>query len=370
MGTAVGIGLITALAGATEIKLVVSGEYTIVDLGEITPEIIITFAAIIIASVAMHYHIKGAFCIALLFGTFVWWIYKNAWPDGVFELNPHSDYFEGYHNVNMSDTVLLIFDLLFLYILTLNGLVSSLSDLSGLTRSDGSTPRNRWLFIWCGITTIMSGLLTGPPILISPESAAGIKAGARTGLSTVVCGLLFIVSLFFTPIFEAVPYCGTSPLLILVGVILFQNVKKVNWNTIKDAVPAFCVLFFIPFTYSILQGVAIGYAMHLTIGLFTGDLYRSALRLYSDYFEPIDIDRLPFSSVSAYLRHSMLSMDTMDHHVSLIFHDEDMAGGERPHAKTDAETPDRPRSRTSQDVVDGVRESKDNTTVDNAQDQI
>lgn len=115
--------------------------------------------------------------------------------------------------------------------------------------------------------------MTGPPILVSPESAAGIKAGARTGLSTVVCGILFGISVFFWPLFKAVPAAGTAPLLIIVGVVLFNNVKRVDWTEMKNAVPAYCVLFFIPFTYSILRGVAFGYVVYIFITLFTGICY-------------------------------------------------------------------------------------------------
>ena len=64
----------------------------------------------------------------------------------------------------------------------------------------------------------MSGFLSAAPILVSPESAASIKAGAKTGLSTVICGLLFLLALFFSPIFEDVPSAGTSPILIMIGV--------------------------------------------------------------------------------------------------------------------------------------------------------
>jgi AGZA family xanthine/uracil permease-like MFS transporter len=83
-----------------------------------------------------------------------------------------------------------------------------MSDLAKLTKPNGDIPRGRWLFVVCGVTTILSGYLSGPPILISPESAAGIKAGAKTGISTVVCGLLFLISVFFAPIFAEIPAAG------------------------------------------------------------------------------------------------------------------------------------------------------------------
>jgi hypothetical protein len=213
----------------------------------------------------------------------VWWSYDDSWPKSVASV-PKMTLFEGFSSENSHDVILLTFDLLFLYILTLSGLVSSLSTLAGLVRPDNTTPRNRWLFIVCGLCTCLSGLLSGPPILISPESASGIKGGAKTGLSTIVCGLLFAVSVFFNPIFRHVPSAATAPLLIGVGVILFQNVQKLNWKLITESMPAYFVLFFIPFTYSILQGVAIGYVIYLILGVFTGQIFYSALDLWIVYF--------------------------------------------------------------------------------------
>eukprot|EP01041_Mallomonas_annulata_P004970 gene4970-9942_t len=295
-GTAIGIGLITALAGTTEVNLIIAGKYTILKMGHVTPEIVVAMAGLVIVAVSLHYHIKGGFCLALVFGTSVWWTHTSTWPSHYVQLpSSPSTSWESLVAINWesamhSSNVILVFDLLFLYVLALNGLARSLSDLSGLTRTDGSIPRGRWLFIVCGAATIFSGCIGGPPILISPESAAGVKAGARTGLSTFVCGILFALSAFFCPLFTAVPPAGTCPLLIVVGVILFQNVMRVEWQVVKDAVPAYCALFFIPFSYSILEGVAFAYAMYILIGFFTGDLFVDAATLLSCYF-PAAFDR-------------------------------------------------------------------------------
>ena len=280
--TSVGIGLITALAGCTEINLVVKGKYTILDMGEITSEVIISIAALILVTAALHYHVKGAFCFGLFFGTFVWWIVSGEWPKGLVA-SPEAEKTVGSHETSI---ILLIFNLLFLYFLTLNGLARSLSDLAGLTKKSGAIPRGNFLLIVCGLTTILSGYFTGPPILISPESAAGIKAGAKTGLSTLVCGILFGIATFFYPIFAAVPAPGTAPLLIMVGVVLFANVKRIDWSDYKQSVPAYAVLFFIPFTYSILRGVAFGYVLYIFIALFTGDLIEDSVTFVKSYTHP------------------------------------------------------------------------------------
>jgi adenine/guanine/hypoxanthine permease len=247
---------------------------------------------VIIIAAALHYHIKGAFCIAMIFGSIVWWSNDNSWPTSVVRF-PEIDPATGFFSENITEAILLSLQLVFIYILSLSGLVSSMAGLGGLVRTDNTTPRNRWIYVVCGVVTFVSGLLSGPPILISPESAAGIKAGAKTGLSTIVCGLLFGLSVFLGPCLEKVPNAATAPLLFAVGIVLFQNVQKLNWKLITDSTPAYVVLFFIPFTYSILQGVVIGYIVYLILGLLTGQIFYSGLALWLYYFDfsPTDIFR-------------------------------------------------------------------------------
>lgn len=287
--TAVGIGLITALAGATEIKLVIPGQYTLLDMGSLTIEVIFAIGALVLVTVLLHYHVKGAFCAGLFCGTLAWWIVSNEWPEQVASMptfrtdNNVLNNLKLFSPVNGSENIMLILNLIFLYILTLNGLARGLSDLSGLTKPNGAIPRGNFLLIVCGLTTMLSAYFTGPPILLSPESAAGIKAGAKTGLSTLICGLMFGLSSLFGPLFASIPAAGTAPLLLMVGVVLFKNSERIQWGEYKYAVPAYCVLTFIPFTYSILRGVAFGYIMYILISFYTGDYIINIQNLYKFY---------------------------------------------------------------------------------------
>ena len=187
--------------------------------------------------------------------------------------------------------------------------------MAGLTRaSDHSVPRGRWLYILCGIMTIVGGLFMSAPILISPESAAGIKAGAKTGLSTIVCGLLFLFALFFSPVFGAIPHAGTSPVLIMIGVVLFQNVGRIDWRNVVDATPTFIVLFFIPFTFSIIQGVLLGYAVLGVVWLFTGDLVENAVKLLLQYLPASCEPWLSYESLTLFGLHLRKNPNAVDDH--------------------------------------------------------
>lgn len=253
VGTVVGVGLLTTLAGSTEVKFVISGTYKILRMGHITMEIAIVFAGVIIICVAMRYHQKGSFCICVVFCSVMWWLYDLSFPEEIFAMPTITT--ANFNGIEPSHLPLLTVDLLFLYVLYLNGLMTSLSNLAVLTREDGATPRGRWIYILSGFFTICGGLLTSAPILVSPESSAAIKEGAKTGLSAMVAGVLFLLSAFLGPLFEHVPAAGTSPVLIMIGLILFQNVNRIDWRNVADAAPAFVVLFYIPFTYSIIQGM-------------------------------------------------------------------------------------------------------------------
>lgn len=125
--TAVGIGLITAFAGLIELELVVPGRFTILELGSITPSIIIAICSSALIATAMHFHVKGSFVSGLVFGTFVWWLYSNSWPEKIWQM-PDFD-FDIDVSVDLSVLALLC-NLVFLYILALNGIARSMSGKS------------------------------------------------------------------------------------------------------------------------------------------------------------------------------------------------------------------------------------------------
>lgn len=314
-GTSVGIGLITALAGCLELQLVQPGKYTILTRGPVTSDVGIAMATTIIIALAMHYHIKGSFMYGLLFGTlFDWWL-DSDWPTTVGAYPQfHIDSLELLYTWKVMN---LFVSLTFLYIVTGNGISRSLSDQAALTEKGNVIPCHNWIYIVCGLTTILSGCCGGPPILVSPESASGIKAGARSGLSTVVCGLLFAVSLLFCPVFEEVPPSGTTPLLILVGMLLFTNAMRIQWAVPLQAVSAFFVIMLIPFQYSIISGVGFGWFLYIVISIFSGEgdfncftcCKRKAIQPYPSS------SSIPSTPSTPHLEHMMTAHQTVNGHL-------------------------------------------------------
>ena len=206
-----------------------TGEHTVLDIGQFNTEIYIAMFSFIVIGLALHYRIRGAFLIGMLCGTFLYWIAlgsHSSWPpsrvtikNGDIRANVHDI---AYNSVSSSKVLRLVFDLYVIGVILLNGLAHGLAETAHLKRDDNTLPRGKWLYVSCGIGTLLSAFIGSGPIMISPESAPGIKAGARTGLSTVVCGCCFLLCLLFCPLFAAVPTSGTSPILLMIGMFMFE----------------------------------------------------------------------------------------------------------------------------------------------------
>src|SRR5690606_38459765 len=133
----------------------------------------------------------------------------------------------------------------------------------GLTEADGRPGGMREGLLVDAIATLSSGLFGTSPATAYVESAAGIEAGGRTGLTAVVAGLCFLPCLFLAPLVAAIPAYATAPVLILVGLMMFGTVRFLPFDSIEQMVPAFLTLVLIPLTLSITQGVLWGLVAHV-----------------------------------------------------------------------------------------------------------
>ena len=264
------IGILVALSGTTEIHWVVAGKHSLLDMGELTPAIYIGLGTIILMGTVFHYKIKGAFVIGLIFGSVVYWAYANAWPQQIASV-PSSirelQIFD-FNSVSLPLTFA-SFGLLFTLLV---GLTRSYSDLAHLTDENDHVPRGRLIFVLCGLFTIVSGLNSGLPIALSSEVAVGLKDGAKTGLSTLIAAFCYFLLIFIGPLFAAIPPSGTFPLLFLIGVFLLPNLRKVDWSVMNDALPAFFIIFVVPFTQNLLRGMLFGFIVYGILAVLSGQM--------------------------------------------------------------------------------------------------
>ena len=162
----ISIGFLVALAGCVELGLIVKGTYTILDLGEIMntkkqPQLAIGFSAILVIGMCIMKKIRGSFVWGMIWGTIIFWAYTDQFPTaGTVVASPMTNKDFAMMTVP-SEAYGLLFGLFFLCSLALVGLSRAFSDISGLTKSDDSIPRGRFLFLVCGFATIISGLNAG-----------------------------------------------------------------------------------------------------------------------------------------------------------------------------------------------------------------
>ncbi len=147
------------------------------------------------------------------------------------------------------------------------GTIIGLGQQAELIDEQGNLPRLREILLIDGFAALWGGLCGASSATTYIESASGIAAGGRTGLTSVVCGLLFLVSLFFAPLIGIAPAQATAPVLILVGFFMLSTVQHIQWNKIEEALPAFLIIVTIPYTYSISRGIGFGFIAYLLIML-------------------------------------------------------------------------------------------------------
>jgi len=173
-----------------------------------------------------------------------------------------------------------VFVFLFVDLFENIGTLVAVTRKAGLMQPDGSIPRlNRMLYA-DSIASMIGALLGTSTVTSYVESAAGVEAGGRSGLTAVVTGLLFLVALPFAPYAQLVPLSATAPALIVVGALMMAPLVEIDWNNSEVAIPAFLALVMIPLTFSIANGLAFGITAHALIKALRREFTRHNLLLF------------------------------------------------------------------------------------------
>lgn len=268
-----GIGLFLALIALKNAGIIVDNPATLVGLGDLKqPSVLLALFGFLMVVVMHHFKVRGSIIISILVLTAISAAMGLSEFKGVVGAVPsiaptfmQMD-FEGLFTASLIG-VIFVFFLVDLFDST--GTLVGVSHRAGLLK-DGKLPRLKKA-LFADSSAIVAGAALGTssttPYI---ESSAGVAAGGRTGLTTVIVGLLFIACLFFAPLAQSVPGFATAPALLFVGVLMIQGIVHIDWNDITEAVPAFLTIVFMPFTYSIADGIAMGFISYALIKLLTG----------------------------------------------------------------------------------------------------
>jgi len=172
--------------------------------------------------------------------------------------------------VGVLTTVLLIFTLMLADFFDTMGTVVGVGNEGGLLDADGRLPGVGNVLLVDSLAAVAGGAASCSSNTTYIESAAGVGEGARTGLASVITGLLFVLAIFLTPLVEVVPYEAASPVLVVVGFLLMTQVKGIPWDDYDIALPAFLTIVLMPFTYSITNGIGAGFISYVVIAALRG----------------------------------------------------------------------------------------------------
>ena len=150
------------------------------------------------------------------------------------------------------------------------GTLTGVSTQAGYIDDKGELPRANQALAADAIATTTGAILGTSTVTTFIESAAGVAEGGRTGLTAVVAAIMLLVALLFIPIFEAVPAFATAPALTIVGVLMMASIKNIDWEDLTEAIPAFTTMFFIPFGFSIAEGISAGLIFYPFTKLVSG----------------------------------------------------------------------------------------------------
>ena len=264
--TACGIGLFIAFIGLKNAGIVAANQATLISLGEIrSGPVGLTLLGVLGTGVLLARGVKGAILFGMLGVTILGMLTGvTSTPQGFFSLPAWPERLFGVAAVNLTaafDVGLIGVVLVFLFVDMFDtmGTLVGVSGRAGFLDERGRLPRANRALLADSLGTVFGSLFGTSTVTAYIESASGISAGARTGFASVVTGAMFLLALFLTPLVEAIPAFATAPALIVVGVLMMSSVVNVNWHDVTDALPAFLTMIAMPLTFSISDGLAMGF---------------------------------------------------------------------------------------------------------------
>ncbi len=280
-GAAAGIGLFIAFIGMKNAGIIVANEATFVGLGDFNLDnkgTLLALFGIVVTVILMVRKIYGAIFYGIVITSIVGMIFSIVnTPDGVVDLPPDpTALFALFDHLFTADMwtlnmIVIIFTFLFVDFFDTAGTLFGVASQAGLIDKDDKLPRAGRALASDSIATIAGAVVGTSTTTSYIESSAGVAAGGRTGFTAVSTAFFFLLALFFFPLLSVVDGFVTAPALIIVGVLMASALKKIDWEQFDEALPAFIAVVAMPLTYSIANGIALGFILYPIIKIAKGE---------------------------------------------------------------------------------------------------
>ncbi|WP_057912796.1 NCS2 family permease [Peribacillus muralis] len=277
----VGLGLFLMLIGLEKGGIITEGSTSIIALGDLSnPAVCATVLTFLLAITLFIKNVPGNFMITILAGSLIAYLCGTvqlsdihfsgmdtaSYGDLFFSLSfMQADRIEFWISV-FAMTMVLVFENIGL----VHGHVDSINRQDSYKKSLKAT----------SVSVLLSGIFGSSPTVATVETAAGIASGGRTGFTSIVTGLLFILSLLFIPVIKVIPDSAIAPILIIIGMLMLGNIKRLDFSDLTESVPAIMIITIIPFTYSIADGMAFGFILYPFLKLVTGKAREVSTPMY------------------------------------------------------------------------------------------
>ena len=269
-----GIGLFIAFIGLKNAGIVAANEATFVSLGNLhSPAVLLACFGILLSAVLLVRNVTGALLIGILVTTIA------GIPLGVTNFSAVVDVppsiepifckFE-WHNVLSVDMIVCVLTFLFIDMFDTIGTLIGVSNRAGMVDEKGNIPHLKDAFMADAIGTTLGAILGTSTVTTYVESASGVNVGGRSGLTAFCTAVCFLLALFLAPLFLSIPAQATAPALILVGVMMMHDIRKVDFCKYITAIPCFICIAFMPLTYSIFDGILMGLISWVLLHICSG----------------------------------------------------------------------------------------------------
>ncbi|MDU8923914.1 NCS2 family permease [Pasteurellaceae bacterium LIM206] len=275
VGIGAGIGFFIALIGFKNMGLVVANPATLVALGELhDPKVLMGILGFFIIIILAARNIFSGVLVSIVVVTALALHFdENVVFHGVMSMPPSLDAVVGKVDIaGALDAALLgiIFSFLLVNLFDSSGTLLGVTDKAGISDERGRFPKMKQALLVDSISAVAGSSIGTSAISTYVESGAGVSVGGRTGLTAVVVGVLFLLTIFFSPLAALVPAYATAGALVYVGILMASSLIKIKWEDLTEAAPAFITAAMMPFTYSITEGIAFGFISYCIMKTCTG----------------------------------------------------------------------------------------------------
>ncbi|EAW8912832.1 NCS2 family permease [Salmonella enterica] len=274
VGITSGIGLFIGMMGLKNAGVIVANPETLVSIGNLTSHsVLLGVLGFFIIAILASRNIHAAVLVSIIVTTLLGWMMGDVHYNGIVSAPPsvtsvvgHVD-LAGSFNLGLAGV---IFSFMLVNLFDSSGTLIGVTDKAGLADAKGKFPRMKQALFVDSISSVTGAFVGTSSVTAYIESSSGVSVGGRTGLTAVVVGILFLLVIFLSPLAGMVPPYAAAGALIYVGVLMTSSLARVNWQDLTESVPAFITAVMMPFSFSITEGIALGFISYCVMKIGTG----------------------------------------------------------------------------------------------------